>query len=41
MQQLPYVVLRLTLVTVELMVELVKQSGLVASPEGEADMDAK
>ena len=35
MQQLPYAVLRLTLVTVELMVELVKQS---ASPEGEAEM---
>jgi hypothetical protein len=34
-------VLRLTVVTVELMVELVKQSDMAASPKGEAEMEAK
>jgi hypothetical protein len=37
----PMPVLRLTVVTVELMVELVKQSDMAASPKGEAEMEAK
>jgi hypothetical protein len=34
-------VLRFTVVTVELMVELVKQSDMAASPKGEVEMEAR
>jgi hypothetical protein len=37
----PMPVLRLTVVTIELMVEPVKQSGMTASLKGEAEMEAK
>src|SRR5205085_3286990 len=39
--KLPYAVLQLTLVTMELMIELLTQSDLAARPEDEAEIEAK